>query len=264
MKKMKSNTVGIIITNALIAGLICSLFLVGRRVPRRFKKEFKEISVLYENRQYHKAIQAYHALHKKYGVESCALYYNLGNAYYKNNDLGRAILYYKRAIKLKPGDDDARHNLSKVEDEIGIKSFSKKRSWIIRFHQAILNKFSIYGWTLFSVANYWRFSIISVVVIFFGKNKKIFFYLWIIICCVFAIGLFFTINKAYLDITRKEAVILEDNTEMKKIYDPSSETIFTLRVGETVLLKEPWHNWHRIQLPDGRTGWIRSEKLGII
>ena len=65
---------------------------------------------LYELARYDEAVEAYSRLASE-GVRSSAVYYNLGNAYFKNGDVGRAILYYRRAAALAPGDDDVKANL---------------------------------------------------------------------------------------------------------------------------------------------------------
>ena len=78
--------------------------------PSSFEEDFHRASELYETREYDEAINRYlHILDQ--GMESSALYFNLGSAYFKNGDLGHAILHYLRAKRLDPGDDDIASNL---------------------------------------------------------------------------------------------------------------------------------------------------------
>jgi tetratricopeptide (TPR) repeat protein len=65
---------------------------------------------LYESGQYAKAAEAYQQLVDQ-GYSDAALFYNLGNAYFKQGDIGRAILNYRRAERLHPRDPDTRANL---------------------------------------------------------------------------------------------------------------------------------------------------------
>jgi len=79
----------------------------------------------YRNQDYKKSIALYEALVAqglKENKESPQIYYNLGNAYFRDNQLGKAILNYERALLLDPSDGDIRHNLrfarSRTEDRI--------------------------------------------------------------------------------------------------------------------------------------------------
>ncbi len=72
--------------------------------------EFVRANELYKQREYDSAVQAYTEIINE-GVESASLYFNLGNAYFKQGDLGRAILYYLRAKRLDPSDEDINSNL---------------------------------------------------------------------------------------------------------------------------------------------------------
>ncbi|MCK7528273.1 MAG: tetratricopeptide repeat protein [Ignavibacteriales bacterium] len=66
---------------------------------------------LYKNNQYQSAIDEYNKLVKQ-GYEGTSLYYNLGNAHYRLGKVGFAILYYEKALKFSPGDEDTKHNLA--------------------------------------------------------------------------------------------------------------------------------------------------------
>lgn len=71
---------------------------------------FEEANVHYQERRYDSAIVLYGRILED-GVESAPLYFNLANSYFRNGDLGRAILNYLRARRLDPRDDDINANL---------------------------------------------------------------------------------------------------------------------------------------------------------
>ena len=73
-------------------------------------EDFAAANKAYQDKEYAVAIEAYERILTE-GVESASLYFNLGNAYFKSGDLGHAVLYYMRAQRLAPGDDDIAHNL---------------------------------------------------------------------------------------------------------------------------------------------------------
>ena len=59
---------------------------------------------------YRRALHRYELIARQ-GVRNAGLYYNIGNAYFRLGDLGRAVLYYRRALLLNPADPNVRHNL---------------------------------------------------------------------------------------------------------------------------------------------------------
>lgn len=90
---------------------LIGLCLVGGVVRADdIESEFKRANEYYEAKRYDGAIERYLKIIDQ-GVESSTLYFNLGNAYFKNSDLGHAILYYMKARRLDPSDEDIRHNL---------------------------------------------------------------------------------------------------------------------------------------------------------
>ena len=78
---------------------------------RAQQEQFAQANKFYEDRDPGSAIRLYEAILAR-GEESAELYFNLGNAYFKQGDLGHAIVNYLRAKRLAPGDDDIRHNLA--------------------------------------------------------------------------------------------------------------------------------------------------------
>ena len=96
----------------LLVGMIaCLLFGVTSVVGQSTGlEEFGMANKFYEEKDYESAIRLYESIMNQ-NVESASLYFNLGNAYFKQGELGPAILNYMRAKKLAPGDDDILHNL---------------------------------------------------------------------------------------------------------------------------------------------------------
>ena len=99
----------------------------------------KEAEVAYTKEDYGKAIELYEGLLKTHG-ESAEIYYNLGNAYYKENKIAPAILNYERALLLDPGDGDIRFNLQLARQ----KSVDKNR-WAISSSTVGSTRFKIWG-----------------------------------------------------------------------------------------------------------------------
>ena len=86
------------------------LFLVGSLHAFSSVDLTQQAETFYKNKNYKGAIESYEMIVKQ-GVTSYKLFYNLGNAYYKNNEIGKAIYNYELANKLKPNNDDIKTNL---------------------------------------------------------------------------------------------------------------------------------------------------------
>lgn len=93
-----------------MATIILVFVVLTAGMGRAQTDEFRMANDFYAEKDYESAIRLYTSLLDR-GWESAALYFNLGNAYFKSGDLGRAILYYLRAKRLDPSDEDIRHNL---------------------------------------------------------------------------------------------------------------------------------------------------------
>lgn len=93
----------------IVAGFLM-LALLANTPLKAQDDEFNKANKFYEDKDYDSAIRTYESILDN-RIESAALYYNLGNAYFKKGDLGHAILYYMKAKRLAPSDEAIRHNL---------------------------------------------------------------------------------------------------------------------------------------------------------
>src|SRR5690606_3967693 len=94
-----------------------------------------------------KAIEVYKDLINS-GFEGTSLYYNLGNSYYRTGKIGLAILYYEKALKLSPGDEDIRHNLALANLKTIDKVESLPKFFLFEWWDSLLTLFTISGWTI--------------------------------------------------------------------------------------------------------------------
>lgn len=201
------------------------------------------------------------------GYETDALYYNLGNAYFKNNQIAKAILYYERALKLDPSYSDARYNLSiannNIQDRIEavpefiLKSWTRKLCYILDSDSWAIN------FIVFLAAT---FALILLFLLSHSKvNKRIGFFSAIVTLLISIFSLSFAIWQKSDYAKEDSAIIMTHVVSVKS--SPSSTSakdLFILHEGTKVKLIEDIGTWHNIQLADGRQGWMLSEDLEII
>jgi len=198
------------------------------------------------------------------GLESGPLYYNLGNAYFKNGMLGKAILNYLRARRLMPEDADLKANLDYARSLIKGGLIIPTRCWLIRFFFALADSFSLNGITLFSAAVYFLLSILIIFIILAKKLRRLFITISIpvLVFLILLLSLFST--QFCQTIIHKEAVVITPQADFK--FEPFDEatTFFTLNEGETVFGITSRNNWIKVRRIDGKQGWIKKSDIAFI
>jgi tetratricopeptide (TPR) repeat protein len=242
-----------------------SLYFIGKKATPDYRQEFSRIARLQESGNLDDAVRQYKDLHARYGIESCSLYYNLGNAYFRLDQPGRALQYYRKALRLKPGDRQVRHNIRHVEAMLNVDNppSAEERSAGSRLLFKVLNAYSIYGWTVISVANYWRFTIGILLLVFFGAKRKFFVYLALVLGIVFVLGLGLTAARAWLDLSVREGVALERLAAMFEP-DEGGETAFMIREGTVLRIDTTHREWYQVRLRTGEIGWVKIRSVGEI
>ncbi len=266
LKKIRLSVIGLIIANVLAIGMTLSFYFIGRRVSPEYRSEFSQIVKLQEAGHLREAIGQYQELIEQYGIDSCNLYYNIGNAYYRLDRYGRALQYYEKARKLKPGKRDVRSNIRHVEKKLNVdnRDLRRRRGFLHKQFFRLLDFYSIYGWTIFTIANYWRFCIGIMLLIFFGAKRKFFVYLALVLGIIFVLGLGLTGTRAWIDMTTREGVVLESELSAKYEHDEEGQSAFTVREGMVVRILSEWRDWYEIRLNTGSRGWVKRSVIGDI
>lgn len=240
---------------ALLLGCSAHLFADNTALLSSAKKA-------YDKAEYENAIADYQKIVAS-GEVSSELYYNLGNAYYKNNEIGKAIYNYQLAHKLNPSDEDIKHNLTiankRTVDQIEIKEnyFAKN------IESGILHIFSTTGWAWFSIISLFLGMLFFVLFRISTGMRKLHFWLGsfsVLVCLLsFILGSF-----ALDEITsHKNAIVLEKEVAALSMPVAESKEQFKLHEGAKVAVLESNTEWTSIQLDNGNEGWIETKNLGL-
>lgn len=220
---------------------------------------------LYQQGIYEPALEGYHEILVE-GFESADLYYNIGNAAYRSNSIGHAILYYEKALKLEPAHDDAIHNLEFVSryrldtfDEVPMLFFG---SWVKWFVQLFPEK----TWSVLALL-FFVIILSSLLVFLFSRQnllKKTGFITGLVALLLFVI----TVSSAqsrHRDIVNPDAgIILAPSVVVRSSPSESGTELFVLHEGTEIEMKEEISGWQNIKVPDGREGWILSDNFESI
>lgn len=219
---------------------------------------------LYSEKKYKEVIETYEAILKE-GLVSYKLYYNLGNAYYKNNELGKAIYNYELANKLQSNNKDVKANLKIANEKTIDKIESKENFFIGVLKTGLVNSLTISGWAWLSI-----FSLISSLVLaflFFTTNllflKRIGFFLSTLSFIVFIGSILLGFTALNDKQVIKFAIIMERESRIHEEPNTTSKSKFALHEGTKVNVLETNTDWTNIKLENGNEGWIKTSDLGL-
>ncbi len=241
----------------LVILILCSVRITGAsETARIFLDGIKD----YKENRFAESAAAFSRVADE-GIKNGKLFYNLGNAYLKNGDIGNALLWYERAIKLLPHDPDLKFNheyaQSLTKDEKGDKELPLVR--ILFFWKYLLSQTRI-QWTAI-IFNLIFWSLMAVRVI---RRKNRFQTIGHVIL---ALGLIFTFTAVYNDYEAnfiKEAVILPAKVSIRSGLTDDATELFVLHAGAKVRIDKEKDDYIRIAFSDGKIGWIKKSDAGVI
>lgn len=211
------------------------------------------------------AIQIYESLLQQ--GEAPEIYYNLGNCYYKTDDIARAILNYERALLLSPGNTDIRANLEIARSKTIDKVTPVPEIFFITWIKSLVNSQSSDAWARTGIISF-LLLLVSLAIFFFTQHikwKKIGFSAAILFLIVTVLSnLFASQQKSYLT-NRNDAIILSPSVTVRSTPSESGTSLFVLHEGRKVEIKDnSMREWKEIRLEDGKVGWVPSSSIEVI
>lgn len=216
----------------------------------------------YQKGEYEETIKIYESITAK-GFQGASLFYNLGNAYFRTGKIGYAVLYYEKAKKLSPSDEDINYNLAFANSKIVDKIETLPRFFIFEWWESILTSLSIAGWTYVTYIFY-LLILISIGSYYFARSLKlqrIGFYgglISTILLLFTAVLLIVNLNREF---NVKYAVIIEQEVVTKFSPDQNSKDAFVVHEGLKVRAEDTLTSWVKVKLIDGKVGWVRKTAL---
>lgn len=242
---------------------ICFLFgfLAYAETPETL---IKQANNLYQKQNYKGAEKIYQALVDS-GYSGVSLFYNLGNTYYREGNLGFAILNYERALRLSPGDEDIQHNLALANSKTVDKIETLPEFFLFQWWEGLVSLFSLQGWTYTAYIFYFLL-LISIGIYFFARKTNYQKYSLFSGLILFIL-LIFTVILLVVNLNRqkiKNGIVIEQTAIVKVSPDTKSSDAFVIHEGLKVKLEDKIDNWVKIKLNDGKVGWLQKQKLEVI
>ena len=225
---------------------------------------FEESNDLYTNGDYQNAVQGYLEIVKS-GFESAELYFNIGNSFYKLNNIPESNYYYEKAKSISPNDDDILTNLSFAQNLRIDKIETLPVSDIQNLKISILDLLSEKGWSYVLIILIWIMCCAFIVYNLSNnpKFKRSFFSITVVFLILSSFILFINFEKKK-NSEIKYAIIYDKEIEVWSEPNNISELKFLLHEGTKVKQIDVIEDWLNIQLENGTVGWIQSSSLRIL
>ncbi|MBR6758953.1 MAG: tetratricopeptide repeat protein [Alistipes sp.] len=216
----------------------------------------------YNNAEYATALERYNAILDR-GLHSAALYYNLANTHFKTEQLGKAILYYNRALRLSPADEDIRHNLEYAE-QMTKDSIEEIPEFILTtWVRAVRGALSSTAWTVISLILLVAALIMALFYLLAQRLalRKMGFYTMVIAALLFILTSLFAWSEREMIVNSKEAIIMTSAVSIKSSPDRAATELFVLHEGTKVSIGHEIAGWAEVRISDGRKGWIEQSRI---
>lgn len=222
-------------------------------------------NTFYVNGEYQSAERTYKMILDR-GVHSAKLYYNLANAYFKMDEIGSAILYYHRALRLDPGSDDIRYNLDVAQEHTKDRIEQVPEFFLTTWFRAVRNVLSSTVWGVLSLVCL-ALMALCVLLYLLGQRlslRKMGFYGALVMLILCLSSSYFAAQGRLEIVERRDAVVMSKAVSVKSSPDRASTDLFVIHEGTLVEISDKMEGWREIVIADGKKGWVRSEQIEVI
>ena len=216
----------------------------------------------YQKGNYQQAIRDYEEILKN--GESAEIYFNLGNAYYRTDNITKAVLNYERARLLSPGDDDINFNLQFARSKTIDKITPQSEMFFVTWYKSLVNFTSVDNWAKTGILSI-VMALLLVLLYLFGPQlmlRKIGFFGGLAFFVIFLLSNLFAFQQKQALDNRTGAIIMAPSVNIKKTPAKNSADQFVLHEGTRVdIIDKGMTDWRCIRVGDGREGWIETKAI---
>ncbi|MBO5537572.1 MAG: BatD family protein [Prevotella sp.] len=223
----------------------------------------QEADEAYKKGQYQLAIKHYQQLLNEGGY-SAEIYYNLGNAYFRTDNITQAMLSYERARLLAPGDQDIRFNLEFARSKTIDKITPQSEMFFVTWYHSLVNLFSVDTWACTAVGSICLVVVLLLVYLFASRMvlRKVGFYGAVCLLLLFGLSNLFAYQQRQLLTERRGAIVVAPTVVVKKTPSAGSTDEFVIHEGTRVdITDKTIAGWRAVRIADGREGWVLEKQI---
>ena len=240
--------------------LLLAMICLGGTSARAVTKNNADTE--YQKGNYQQAIRDYEEVLKN--GESAEIYFNLGNAYYRTDNITKAVLNYERARLLSPGDDDINFNLQFARSKTIDKITPQSEMFFVTWYKSLVNFTSVDNWAKTGILCI-VMALLLVLLYLFGPQlmlRKIGFFGGLAFFVIFLLSNLFAFQQKQALDNRTGAIIISPSVNIKKTPAKNSADQFVLHEGTRVdIIDKGMTDWRCIRVGDGREGWIETKAI---
>jgi tetratricopeptide (TPR) repeat protein len=200
------------------------------------------------------------------GFESPELYFNLGNSYFKMNNIPEAILNYEKAKKLDPRNEDILYNLSLANSRIIDKIEAVPELFYITWWKKMKSMVNTDSWARAGIVMsiiFW----VCVLIFFISGSvtlKKISFWSGLLMLLLVVVSFLVANQKYNYEMYDQHGIIFTPTVTVKSSPNENSVDLFVIHEGTKVTITDEVEGWKEIRIADGSQGWIRVDTFRLI
>ncbi len=228
-------------------------------------EKFTEGTDFYNSAGFQEALDIWMEIYNT-GYRSASLAYNIGNAFFKLNDIPGAILFYERARLLKPADENINYNLQIARSLVVDKFEEIPELFFVKWFDFVSLVISSNGWAIISLISFVLFLLLFSLYLFSSRYrlKVTAFWAGLFFVILSLISLSLTLRNKSLVYDSRKAIVFNPSVSGKSSPDTSGTDLFIIHEGTKVTIEDTVGEWHEIRLTDGNKGWIPSGSVNII
>ncbi|MBQ7471631.1 MAG: BatD family protein [Prevotella sp.] len=243
--------------NALLLLLLLTLTPLSMQAVTK-----QQADEAYKKGNYQQAIKDYEELLKT--GYSADIYYNLGNAYYRTDNITQAMLAYERARMLSPGDKDIRYNLELARSKTIDKITPESEMFFVTWYRSLVNMMSVDHWAYTALTAVILLLVLLLVYLFAPQIalRKFAFFGAAAMLLLFLCSNLFAYQQRMERADRIGAIIVAPTVNVKKTPAKGGTDEFVIHEGTRVdITDKSIQGWRAVRIADGREGWVQENQL---
>ncbi|HUI08531.1 MAG TPA: tetratricopeptide repeat protein [Verrucomicrobiae bacterium] len=204
------------------------------------------------------------AVYEKIEPKTASVYYNLGNAWYREGKLGWAIFNYERARKLAPRDPDILANLKFAEQRLGVDDVNTSPHAVQRFLRSVIASRTANEWSAYEMMAFWLTVLAVGVYIFIPKVRTGFLILAAAGFVGFAVSTWALSDEVIGNRTAPQGVVVVSGVDARFAPLSDSTVHFKLTEGTNIVIREDRDQWLLVERADGQQGWVKTDAIGRV
>ncbi len=226
------------------------------------EKLFEDGNTAYNEGDFTKAVSFYEQT-LEMGQHSAALYFNLGNSYYRLNKVAESIYYFEKAKQLDPDNEDIIVNGAFAQNMTLDAIEAIPKSQLAQIQQSVFSLFSLATWSRITLLWIWLFVVVFIAYLFLKATEWKRFYFFISLLCLFlfvsSFAISFSINQQQEN--TQFAILFSNKIDIWSEPNQRGEIQFTLHEGTKIQLLESLDEWNKIRIANGSEGWIENAEF---